>query len=237
MKNLLLSFAVLSMLASNTRAGYVLGTSNPPGTPLAMSAGTTSGPMLVNIASDNPSIDIMAAWNFHLVIIADNGTAGTLSFAFPTTGIAANPPDYIFGNDGLGIAVTNTGTQLAANDFFDPSIGPGVSAAAANLLQLEFLASQNASGLFGIYAVEGAALTQWTDSSFDTEFFTNVPDGTGVVRIGDVRVGSQAIPEPASLALLGLGIITLAGLRRYGNALTSPLSYRTAFPSIPRGSA
>ena len=65
MKKLILSFAFLSLLAGSARAGVVLGTSNPPGTPLIMSAGTTSGPMFVNVVSDNPPNDIMSAWNFH----------------------------------------------------------------------------------------------------------------------------------------------------------------------------
>ena len=39
-----------------------------------------------------------------------------------------------------------------------------------------------ASGSFGIYAVQGAAFTQWTDSNFTPQFFTNVPDGTDTVR-------------------------------------------------------
>lgn len=213
-KIILLSLALLGIQAGDARANYTLGTSNPPGSPLIMSAGTTSGPMLVNIMSPTPAQDVMAAWNFQLKIMPDAGTAGTLSFATPTTGTPSNPSNYIFGSNGLGIVVANTGSQLSANDFFDPSVGPGASAAAANLLQMQFSASQNASGLFGIYAVEGAALTQWTDSNFTTQFFANVPAGTGVVRIGEVRVGSSVAPEPASWALLGLGVTVLIGLRR-----------------------
>jgi hypothetical protein len=73
------------------------------------------------------------------------------------------------------------------------------------LLQTDFLASANASGLFGVYAVRGAASTQWTDANFTTQFFTTVPDGTGTVLIGDVLVTpAVAAPEPSSLTLLGL---------------------------------
>jgi len=207
MKKLFLSIALLSLLVGSARAGVVLGTSNPPGTPLIMSAGTTSGTMLVNVVSDNPPNDIMAAWNFTLEIIPNAGATGTLTFQDPATGTPPNPPNYIFGSNGLGIAATNGGSLLSANDFFNPSVGSGVpvpGSPGANLLQMDFLASSNASGLFGIFAVEGPATTQWTDSKVTTQFFSNVPDGTGTVRIGDVLI-SQVIPEPTSIELLGLG--------------------------------
>ncbi len=214
MRRLIISVAVIGLWAASAHAGIVLGTSNPPGSPLAMSAGTTSGGMLVNIVSDNPPNDIMLAWNVQLEIVADAGTQGTLTFMDPVTGTPANPPNYIFGGNGLGIMVTNGGNLLSANDFFDPNAGLGTSvpgAPGANLLQMDFLASANAGGLFGIYADEGAAVTQWTDSNFTTQLFTNVPDGTGMVRIGEVFV-SQAVPEPWSLELLGMGGALLAAL-------------------------
>jgi PEP-CTERM motif len=215
MKKLILSFALLVLLAGTARAGLDLSTSNPPGTPLTMSAGTTSGPMLVNVVSDNPPNDIMAAWNFQLVIRPDSGALGTLTFQDPATGAPPIPPNYIFGSNGLGIAVTNGGSTLSANDFFDPTVGSGVpvpGSPGANLLQMDFLASASASGLFGIYAVEGAASTQWTDSNLNTQFYTNVPSGTGVVQIGEVLVAqAQSVPEPSSLAMLGLAGAALAG--------------------------
>jgi hypothetical protein len=214
MKKLILSFALLSLLAGSLRAGVVLSTSNPPGTPLPMAAGTVSGPMLLDIVSDNPPNDVMAAWSIQLAIVADAGATGTLMFQDPATGTPPNPANYVFGGSGLGILATNGGTQLSANDFFDPSIGPGApvpGTPGANLLQVDFLASSNASGLFGIYAVEGAAGTQWTDANLNTQLFTNVPDGTGLVRIGEVLVQLSAVPEPSSLVLLGIAGATLAG--------------------------
>ena len=171
--------------------------------------------MLVSVLSDNSPSDVMSAWNFHLEILPDPGATGTLTFQDPATGTPPNPANYIFGGNGIGIAATNGGNQLTANDFFDQSVGPGATVPGtpgASLLQMDFLATSNASGLFGIYALEGSALTQWTDGNATTQFFTNVPDGTGMVRIGDVLI-SGSVPEPSSLALLGLAGAALAGWR------------------------
>jgi hypothetical protein len=214
MKKLILSFALLGLLTGSSRADLVLSTSNPLGTPLTMSAGTTSAPMLVNVVSNNPPDDVMAAWSFQLEIIPESGATGTLTFQDPATGTPPNPTNYVFGSNGLGIAVSNSGSELNANDFFNPSVGAGASvpgSPGANLLQMDFLASSNASGVFGIFAVEGAA-TGWTDSNVNAQFFANVPNGTALVQIGEVlipQVGS--VPEPSSIGLLGLAGATLAG--------------------------
>jgi hypothetical protein len=155
------------------------------------------------------------------MIIPNAGATGALTFQDPATGTPANPFNYIFGNNGLGIVATNSSNELSANDFFDPTAGPGAAVAgtpAANLLSMDFLASPTASGLFGIYAVEGTALTEWTDSNFDTQFFTNVPNGTGTVHIGDVLI---PVPEPASIfMLLGPLAVALACLDRRGNRMS-----------------
>ncbi|HVC96415.1 MAG TPA: hypothetical protein VND64_22205, partial [Pirellulales bacterium] len=81
----------------------------------------------------------------------------------------------------------------------------------ANLLQMDFFASSDASGLFGIYAVEGLANTVWTDDNITTQFFTNAPDETGTVLIGEVKLpgGVQPIPEPSTLTLFWLGSTAL----------------------------
>ncbi len=222
MKYVFLSFAVLGLLAGGARAGVMLGTSNPPATPLAMTPGTTSGPIFVNVVSDNPPNDVMAAWQFSLQIVPIAGATGTLTFQDPATGTPPNPPNYVFDGNGLGIVAINAGAQLDANDFFDPGAGSGAvvpGSPGANLLRLDFLASANASGLFGIYAVQGSGNTQWTDDNFTTQFFTNVPDGTGAVLIGEVFVQpsvqppANPVPEPSTLALMALGSVALAGWR------------------------
>jgi hypothetical protein len=206
MRKLFLSLAVLGLMASSARAGLVLSTNNPPGTPLTMSAGTTSGPLFLNVVSDNPPNDVMAAWNIQLAIMPGAGATGSLMFQDPATSTPPNPPNYVFGSNGLGIGITNGGSSLVASDFFDPNVGLGTpvpGTPGANLLQMDFLASSNASGSFGIYAVEGA-FTQWNDSNLNVQTFTNVPNGTGLVQIGEVLISQSSVPEPTSVELLGL---------------------------------
>ena len=103
MKKILWSLALLSLTAGSARAGLVLSTTNPPGTPLNMSPSTISGPMLLNVTSDTPPNDVMAGWQVQLEIIPITGT-GTLIFNDPATGTPANPPGYVFGANGLGIS-------------------------------------------------------------------------------------------------------------------------------------
>jgi hypothetical protein len=215
-------------MADGARAGVVLGTDYSSGTPLSMTAGTTSGPMLVDVVSDNAPNDVMGAWNFQLVIVAGAGATGTLVFQDPANSTTPVPPaNYIFGTDGFGMSVVNTGSSLTADDFYYnlASSTPGVvvpGSPGANLLQMDFLASSGASGSFGIYAMEGAGITQWTDSGFKTQYFTNVPAGTGLVEIGAVMVSPQSVPEPSSLGLLGLAVATLAGCQCWSNRKRAP---------------
>ncbi len=212
---LLLSIAFLGLWDCGVRADIALLTSNPPGTPLSMDAGTTSSSMLVSVVSDDPTQDVMSAWFFSLEIVPDVGATGTLMFEEPSSATPANPSNYVFDGNGLGIFASNGGNQLSANDFFDISVGPGASvpgAPGANLLSMNFVASPTAMGLFGIYALRGAADTQWTDGNATTQFFSNVPDGTGLVRIGEVLV-IPTVPEPNTLTLVGLGVGVLAGWR------------------------
>lgn len=181
-----------------------------------MDAGTVSGPLLVSVSSDNPSQDVMTAWQFQLEIVAESGASGSLTFQDPTSGVAPNPSNYVFGTNGLDINSTNDGSSLAMNGFFDPNTGTGTSvpgSPGANLAELTFSASPDASGFFGLYAVRDPASTQWNDDSFATRYFTNVPQGTGVVRIGEILVNA-AVPEPSSLALLGTSVLLLVAWNR-----------------------
>jgi hypothetical protein len=209
MKKLILCFTPLCILPCGAQAGVMLGTTNPPGSPLVMPGGTTSGPMFVTVVSDNN--DVMQGWQFSLRIVPDGGATGTLTFNNPPTGPAPNPPNYVFDSHGVGITSTNSGNQLdLANDNNDILLNPlGTTLPTSqlfNLLEVDFLASATASGLFGVYAIPGAFTTVWTDGAFTSQDFSNVPQGGGDVRIGEVNATAiTSVPEPSTLTLLGLG--------------------------------
>jgi hypothetical protein len=216
----LLRLLLLGSLASCAHGSMIFTSDHPPGSPLLMSAGSQSGPMLFRIASDATPPDLMAAWSVSLVLLPEPGATGLLEFAAPASGYLPAAASYVFGNQGLGVAVTNLGTQLMANDFLDPGFGLGVAVPGGpgiGLLRTTFTASASAVGLFGIYAVRGAASTEWTDAGLTTRFFDNVPSGTGRVLVGQVLI-EGVIPEPSAMLLFGVGTVVLLALRRRGRA-------------------
>src|SRR5262249_28679458 len=143
------------------------------------------------------------------------GAKGTVSFLNPATGTPPNPSNYIFDGHGLGIAASNPdsnfGSGLSANDFDANAFNNGpltvVPKATKNLLQVDFSASADASGTFGVFAREGRFTTSWTGADFDTNLFDNVPDNTNdpnspqEIQIGTITVRAAAVPEPATIVL------------------------------------
>ena len=211
MKRLIASISILILTTGVARASFTLETSNEPGSPLTMAAGSVSGPMEVTIVSNNPSADVMAAWNILLEIVPNNGTVGTVT-SRPRPPERRPTPPITSSHEWTGHLGHELGKPAERNDFFNPSVGTGTTtpATGANLLQLNFSASATASGLFGVYAVEGAAYTQWTDSQFNTQFFSNVPSGTSTVEIGQILVPA-AVPEPSPLVLSVIGALAVLG--------------------------
>lgn len=203
-------------LASPARADVVtLTTTNPPGTPLTMAPNATSGLMTVGVANTAAPVDRMTGWFFTLMIVPDAGSTGTVTFASPPTGSPAHPPNYIFAQSFVGINVTNAGNLLRAFDDDNDVNGTPVPQAGASLLQLSFASSPTANGTFGVFAQEGQSNTGWTNQAGVTQFFGNVPNGTGSIRIAEVSV--TGVPEPGTLVLTGLAGLAVAARRRRQN--------------------
>jgi hypothetical protein len=210
---LLTIFALLSLTCSVRADMVVLGTNYQSGSPLLIDPGATSGLMTINITNLSSPSTLMAGWQLDLLIVPIGPATGSLTFATPAGNpfSAPNPPNYIFGNDNLGIEGTNTGSNLTANDFYGDLGGVLVPTTGANLLQVSFSATSDASGLYGIYALEGPANTNWSDADGNTLFFQNVPNGDGMVEIGEVEVS----PAPTSLTLTVLAVGTLLMFRAW----------------------
>ncbi|HEX4607561.1 MAG TPA: hypothetical protein VH092_05080 [Urbifossiella sp.] len=225
MNKLIPLFVVLVWSGGDARAGLILATSNPTGSPLVMTAGTTSGPMYLRVASDDPATDVVSNWGVQLEIapISGGGPGSALTFSSSLSGAVSNPIDYLFPSNGFGIFAANGGTVLDANDFsydFATGLSPAVSVGSSNnnLLQLQFDAAATASGTYGIYARQGAALTEWSDDGTATRFFNNVPDGDGLVLLGVVVVnglgggdggGVSPVPVPPTALLFGIGFAAI----------------------------
>jgi hypothetical protein len=219
------ALVAVALLAPAVRADVItLTTTNPPGSPLVMAAGSTSGIMTARVTNTAaPAGTNMQGWAIDLLIVGDAGATG-LTFASPTTGNPAHPPNYIFTTSfPPGIAVTNSGTQLFANDSDNNLAGTAVPQTPKTLLDVMFNATAGASGTFGIFAVHGSFNTSWSDQNGATQFFQGMPNDVAMTRIGDVRVNT--VPEPGTLVLTGLAASAWLGCRkRYAKkAASSPL--------------
>ena len=118
--------------------------------------------------------------------------------------------DYL-AQEKLGYLIEARADQLLANDFNGTATGSYVPTTGANLLQLTAQSSPSGFGTWGLFAIQGAANTAWTNAASTpaTIPFVNVPltPVGGMVRIGTFTV----TPEPASCTL-----IALAGLGAFG---------------------
>jgi len=161
--------------------------------PLLVANGAASSPLIVgltNAGADAALEDYLSAWQLSLAILPDTGAVGALTFN------TASKPDanYLFpSGSNLGVTVINSGNELLAFDTNFPFSG-GVDLPAdleRNLLELSFLASSDAVGAFGLYALAGIGNSEWTDAMQPIQArrpFDNVPDNGGPVRIGDILV-------------------------------------------------
>lgn len=107
-------------------------------------------------------------------------------------------------------------TALVANtyDLFAFSAGNFLDAAASNFFVTTNLGSYSFSEVVPIYA-NGGSLSFIGFAADPGEYFTSVAwYGNGATGVTDIQLGSANVPEPGSLALLGLGLAGLAYSRK-----------------------
>ena len=127
------------------------------------------------------------------------------------------PATYVFGNPAgfFSSSITKSSISNDTLQAFDLQLGGGVqvpTAPGANLLEFDFSVSADASGLFGIYAVQ-SPLSVWSDSQAinRNQPFVNVGGGSGQVLIGQLLVASVAAPADLSVSVSDLPDPVLAG--------------------------
>jgi hypothetical protein len=206
--------AVFLLYGSTARSALIVTTSAPPAAPLEVLPEQVTAPLLLSVLDDGnppqPESEI-SGWQFTLMIAPDAGSGGTLKFE------SAELPagNYVLGTTSINFGLTTIPTPVAAATdtltAFDfrvtgSAVVPGEPGAGA--LLLEFFASADARGTFGLFAVGGLGFTEWSDDQQppNAREFANIPS-MGVTRIADVRVA----PEPTSLhaCLLAATVATL----------------------------
>ena len=169
------------------------------------SAGGADDSITIQVADSVPaSEDFLGGWQLSLQIVADPGATGEISF----TG-ASLPTDYLLDGVGLGpllptFSSTNyTDDGIFALDFdVVAGIGVPIPGTPANLMDLQFEASNDASGTFRLLALPGVNQTLYIEDLFaGTEFeFDNVTLAGGPLTLGTFTASVSAVPViPANL--------------------------------------
>ena len=212
-----LAFAGLAAAPAASRADFVFYTSNgdfqgglhtfglDDENVLFNGAGTISGPALTVTGRTNQSSQLIDITGIEDLITPASGQARVEASVgtYTTASITANDPMFALTSLSYQIKATNkTGGSftLTATDQFGGTDSLTINSSPGNIF-------------FGVIATNGEMLTVATITS----------SGNTIDDIRQIRVGLKAVPEPASLGLIGIGLIavTFGGLRRKGRPIAA----------------
>lgn len=224
---------VLALASADARAGFTVfsaidqGNGNPPTAPnLTLAARNSFVAAQAAIGVENfdskPVGPFPTTWNF-----AGNGVTATASATStsnitvgtgtPNGTFAVSSPNYLY-NDGTGpFDVTlNFSSAVAGLGFYVSDLSDGVadelrltltlSDSTTQTFTTNFGANNNNANLIFFGVVSGLASQTITKA----EIVGTLPASTDAYGFDDVTVGLRAVPEPASLALFGIGGLGLA---------------------------
>lgn len=146
--------------------------------------------LTISRAGSVDATDFLTGWQASLLLSADDDAFGSLAF----NTASELESSYVFDSIGsLGPSAVISDAELFAFDTHFPfsggaNISPGI---VANLLEFEVIASANARGRFGLYAIPGPGNSEWSDASeplFLRREFANVRDSGGIARLADILV-------------------------------------------------
>lgn len=186
--------------------------------------GTNSPFVTIPVFNDGPFTgQTIAGWSLRLALVQVSGpvvaTFDLASAAYPANHVLSFP-DAITKSLSSGQLLASGSDADAVGDFADgPDAGTDpdfdtVPASGDNLLTFRLTTASplTSGGVYEIRALNNAAgsLSNWTDQDFNDISFSNVPAVASTsVLLGTVTI--QAVPEPGSMALLGVASLAGAG--------------------------
>jgi hypothetical protein len=160
----------------------------------------TSPIMDIGLENTTGTTDNLCGWQLGLELVPDAGATGTLRFKSVSI-----PGSYIFAGGSVGLSPPFSVPSNIINVISDASSflsGVPVPSSGTNLLQFDFDASLNPSGLFHIMAVPSLTRSNWYSADASTRYYYNVPLAGGAKSLGSVTV----VPEPSIIILLLAGL-------------------------------
>ncbi|WP_435016779.1 PEP-CTERM sorting domain-containing protein [Tundrisphaera sp. TA3] len=191
-----LLIAAFGTAAAPARAALVVDVQS-----ITVAPGSSGNALGITLTNTGPGSVTIAGFSFGLT------TSPGITFTEADTSVAS----YIFAGRSLFgpiISITPPGTTLEASDNWDTPNAGVVLASGATVGLGRVLFNAAAAGQFPV------ALQVFPTTSLSGPTGANIPITTR--NNGVITVGTQAVPEPSSAALLGLGLALVARARRPG---------------------